>query len=100
MSQKIAYRIYASRINILDSYLVSKHDFESVLDGIQEKSPDHQVWTRGMKSLCREWAVHNLMHKLGLWMSKTKDVSLDFPQSKITQFGYRIFGTIAMWFIK
>ncbi len=94
------YRIYKERINILESYLISKHDFETALEEIRVKCPDHNVWTRGIKSLCREWAVHNLLHKLGILKSKTKDASLDYPQSWITRFGYKIFGTIAMWFIK
>ena len=100
MSQKVAYRIYGVRINILDSYLVSKRNFEKVLEEIQTYSQGHDVWSRGMKSLCREWAVHNLLYNLGLFKSKTKDVSLDFPQTKLTQFAYKVFGTIAMWFIK
>ena len=96
----LKYRIYEERINILDSYLISKNDFQKSLEQIKEMSPSHKVWNRTLKSLLREWAVHNFLYNLGVLRKKTKDVSLDYPQTRATRFCYWLLGGIAKLLIK
>ena len=96
----LKYRIYEERVNILDSYLVSKLDFTKALDEIKDKCPNHIIWNRSYKSLVRELAVHNFLYKLGFRKEKTKDTSLDYPQTTLTKFGFWLLGGIAKMFIK
>ena len=52
------------------------------------------------ESLRWEWLVHNLLYKLGLFKARTKDLGLEFPQSKLLQFGYKILGKLAELILK
>lgn len=47
------------------------------------------LYTRSIKSLVEEWRAHNLLYKLGLFKSHTKDVDLN-NESKVRLFIYKI----------
>ena len=92
------YQFTQDNLHIEDSCKISKRHFEQALFGIETKHPALDVWKRTKKSLKREWATHNLLHALCLWMSRTKDVDLNYPQRY--EWLYTITGTIALLFIK
>lgn len=83
-------------IHITDSYKVSKKDMLSIIRELRKVYPDNIVLkNRTDKSLKREWLVHNLLYKLNYQVKRTKDVGLDYPQSKKYKIGYRILGALA-----
>lgn len=94
-----SYAIRNDNLHIVDSYTISKDDFNGVLNLLRGKHQNCQVWKRTNKSLDNEWAVHNLCYCLGLWKSQTKDVDLNYPQTFWEKIGYGIFGPIAKLFI-
>jgi len=87
-------------ICIPDSYRISKKDFDSVLDEIEEEKPSAVFKYRSRKSLKLEWATHNGLYNLGLWRSRTKDVDLEYPQSWYHKIIYWILGNLFWLFIK
>ena len=96
----LSYKVKPERINILNSYEIQKSQFIPILEEIKSKYPEHVVWNRSMKSLVREWAVHNFLYSIGLKKEKTKDVSLDYPQPWYVKIGYFIFGGISKVLIR
>ena len=48
------------------------------------------VLKRTAKSLINEWFAHNVLYNLHLFRSHTKDVDLNYPQSKIVGICYAI----------
>ena len=64
------YEISKNNIHIIDSYLISKNEFDSELKKIEalyiEETDVFKY--RTYKSLKREWAVHNLCYNLHLYM--------------------------------
>ena len=96
----LSYRVKPERINILNSYEIQKSQFIPILEEIKSKYPEHGVWNRSMKSLEREWAVHNFLYSIGFKKEKTKDVSLDYPQPWYAKIGYFIFGGISKVLIR
>ena len=94
------FKVFPSRIKLYDSAFVHKSDFERELMDVREKTPGHPTWERTTKSLCREWAAHNLAYSLGVKRSKTKDVDLEYPQKVLAKIFYAVVGAISMLFIK
>lgn len=84
--------ITTNNIHIEDSYSVNHKDFKDIL--LRFKCDYCEVYKRWMWSLQTEWAVHNVLYKLGLWRERTKDVDLDYPQKWYIETLYVIFGTI------
>ena len=53
---------------------------------------ESDVLKRTDKSLIKEWCAHNVLYNLHLFRKHTKDVDLNYPQSKIMEIVYSIFG--------
>ena len=94
------YKIYGDRVKLLDSYLVSKSDFDYELAKILNLHPTCRIRYRSEGSLKREWSAHNLAYNLGIRREKTKDCDLNYEQPWYTRLMYAIVGTIALWLIK
>lgn len=94
------YKIYADRLKLFNSYLVSKSDFETELNVIRYMNPTCPIWQRTIGSLRREWASHNLAYSLGICRKKTADVDLNFEQKWYEKLAYFIVGSIALLVIK
>lgn len=73
------YTITQNNLKIIRSCDVPKARFETVLKQIRGLHPESLVWTRELRSLCREWAVHNFFFSLGIAKSHTEDVDLNYP---------------------
>lgn len=87
-----------TRINchIKDSHKVPKERFEEVLEELKYKEAWCQaLWLRPLKSLEAEWGVHNVLYRLGLFRSRTKDVDLNYPQR--WSWLYRITWALTKW---
>lgn len=98
----VAYTISTNDLQIKDSYLVSKHDFETELLWVkndEEGNADSLVWNRSIASMRREWATHNAFYCLGILRSHTKDVDLNYPQKWYEKIGYCVVGRLVMPFI-
>ena len=94
------YKIYADRLKLFNSYLVSKSDFETELNVIRYMNPVCPLWVRSIGSLRREWAAHNLAYNLWINTEKTKDVDFEFEPKWYHNLLYWITGNIALLFIK
>ena len=82
-----------NNIHIEDSYKVNtREDMQMILNDIRAKHSleESDVLKRTDKSLIKEWRAHNLFYNLHLFRSHTKDVDLNYPQSKITEIAYSI----------
>ena len=95
------YTVSPNNIHLKDSFRVHKHAFERELKALRERFPDSLVWKhRSLKSLKREWAVHNTLHALGIYRSRTGDIDLNWPQGWIFRLGYTLLGPLVWPFIK
>ena len=94
------YTISKSNLHIIDSYAVSKKRFEPFLNSVEAIHPDSDVWIRTKKSMCREWALHNLLYALHIARSHTADVDINYPQNWFVSIIYTVFGAIALRIIK
>lgn len=95
-----AYEITPHNIRIPDSYEVSKHGFDAILDSLKLRHPDCEVWKRKRWSLKFEWATHNALYSLGIKREKTKDCDLDYPPPWYLCISYNIIGALVWPFIK
>ena len=86
-------------LQLKDSYLVSKKNFDQELDNL---APEHAALLalRSRKSLKWEWAVHNLAYQLGIRRSKTKDVDLNYDLKWYEKVFYALVGRLALLLIK
>lgn len=93
-------RVTADSVHIEDSAFVSKRSFVTILKTIKEVHPECVVFEwRSIFSLAMEWAVHNMLYRLGLWRSRTKDVDLNLPCVAVRLL-YCILGVLCWIFIK
>ena len=93
-------KVSTGKIKLLSSHKYPKARFRPELERIQNLYPDHAVWHRPMKALCREWACHNAAYSLGIRRGKTKDVDLDYPQKWYVRAAYWVIGSIVWLFIR
>lgn len=96
----VVYKISDSNLKILDSYKVSKKDFEKELNDIKSAEPDYAIWARSISGMKKEWATHNWCYRHGIKPSSTKDVDLNYPQKWYERIAYACVGTIVWPFIK
>lgn len=97
----VEYHVTDNNISIKDSYKVSKHDFRTVLNQINDDYPTNNVINnRSFKSMIKEWSAHNFLYMLGLWRNRTKTVDLNYPQKFKEKIVYFIFGWFCWLFIK
>ena len=86
-------KISKNNIHIEDSYKVNtKEDMQIVLTDIRANHSleETDVLKRTDKSIIKEWCVHNVLYNLHLFRTHTKDVDLNYPQSKIIEIAYSI----------
>ena len=86
-------KVSKNNIHIEDSYKVNrKDDMQIVLNDIRENHSleESDVLKRTDSSLIKEWRVHNVLYNLHLFREHTKDVDLDYPQSKIIEIAYSV----------
>lgn len=55
---------------------------------------------RSTLSILREWAAHKLLYRLGLFISHTESVDLDYPQPFLARAAYFIVGGAALPFYR
>lgn len=95
------YYVSANNIQIKDSYKIPKKDFDVIIKGIIRQYPLNPVCiNRTIRSIKNEIATHNLCYNLGIARSRTKDVDINFPLSKLEKIAYTIVGSLALLFIK
>lgn len=85
------FSVTQNSIQIIDSYTFSKIDFDRCLDYIEDKYYTNVFDMRGRKSLKKEWAMYNLMYRLGINRKSTGNVTL---VSHITKFRMKLFNII------
>ena len=86
-------KISKNNIHIEDSYKVNtKEDIQIVLTDIRANHSleETDVLKRKDRSLIKEWYIHNVLYNLHLFRKHTKDVDLNYPQSKIIEIAYSV----------
>lgn len=79
-------------IHIIDSYKIKrKRDMKHILSIVRHASLNRGIfYLRKENSWIREWKAHNILYKLGLFKSHTKDTDLDEKENKKRRFCYFI----------
>lgn len=94
------YKIYDNCVKLIDSYLVSKKDFQKQLTMIRNLHPNIPLWNRSDASIKREWATHNLLYSLGIARERTKDCDLNYEHKWYMKIAYGVVGSVALLIIK
>ena len=86
-------KVSKNNIHIENSYKAkTRKDMQIVLNDIRTNHSleESDVLKRTDKSLIKEWCAHNVLYNLHLFRKHTKDVDLNYPQSKIIEIAYSI----------
>lgn len=86
-------KVSKNNIHIENSCEVNtREDMQMVLNDIRANHSleESDVLKRTDKSLIKEWRVHNVFYNLHLFRTHTKDVDLNYPQSKIIEIAYSV----------
>lgn len=95
------YQATINNIHIINSCIISKHDFKPILLEIEDDNPECLVFDfRSIHSLIMEWSCHNCLYNFGIEVERTKDVDLNWPIKWYIKLAYNIFGLIAWIFIR
>lgn len=86
-------------LHIEDSYKVSKHEMDAIIDAMYEEFPDIELWNRNRFSMYCEWVVHNFLFNIGVQRARTKDVDIDYPCDK-PEWVYILLGILVFPFVK
>lgn len=63
---------------IVNSYeTIRRTDMRTMIEGYRQLYPAEPALWRSTPSLVREWCAHNLLYRLGLFRSHTKDVDFE-----------------------
>jgi hypothetical protein len=97
----MVFYISSNNIQIKDSYTLSKKEFEDTINNVKQLYPNNLVCiNRSNFSIKMEIATHNLCYNLGIARSRTKDVDINYPLSKLEKITYTVVGPLAWLFIK
>lgn len=92
MLSDVVYKILSNRVKIIDSYKITDRSrMREIIYAIQHKHPEIQ-FNRDYDNLISEWVAHNRLYKWHINPNKTKDVDLEFEESKWNMFIYKILG--------
>ena len=95
------YYVTPNNIHIYDSWIYSKHGFQSRLELIHRDHPECKVFDhRCYWSMKMEWATHNFLYNIGYKPERTGDVDLNWPQKWYMFLAYAITGPVAWLFIR
>ena len=86
-------KVSKNNIHIENSCEVNtREDMQMVLNDIRANHSleESDVLKRTDSSLIKEWRVHNVLYNLHLFRTHTKDVDLNYPQSKTIEIAYSI----------
>ena len=86
-------KVSKNNIHIENSCEVNtREDMQMVLNDIRANHSleESDVLKRTDSSLIKEWRVHNVLYNLHLFRTHTKDVDLNYPQSKIIEIAYSV----------
>lgn len=90
--RNLVVRVSSNNIKIIDSYkLNNKKEMKSVIEEVLNKTPLYHQ-TRSVKALVREWRSHNILYKLGLFKTHTKDCDLESNEKLHRRFVYFFLG--------
>ena len=90
--QDVVIQILSNRIKIIDSYKITdKKKMHEILYAFLYKHPEIK-FNRNNNTLVSEWVAHNRMYKWNIRRDKTKDVDLEFEESKWNMIMYKIIG--------
>ena len=98
----ISVAVTENNIHIENSYLIEyKEDMIELLEEYRRKYNSNAFYNyiinkRSIKSMTFEWDAHNLLYKLVLFKSRTKDVDID-DEKPYRIFCYYILGYV--WFM-
>ncbi len=88
----IIYKILSNRVKIMDSYkIVDRSKMKDILYAIQHNHPEVK-FNRSYDELTNEWVAHNRLYKWNIRPEKTKDVDLQFEESKTNKIIWNILG--------
>ena len=93
---RLKYTCTVTNCRIEDSCRIPKEQFAEALWMLRHREVWCQaLWLRSLKDLEAEWGVHNVLYRLGLSRSRTKDVDLNYPQQ--WTWLYRIVWALTKW---
>jgi hypothetical protein len=85
------YRLSNNLIHIIDSYKINDiEEMKQFLLSIRAKHRSMSVFDRSIDNMIKEWVSHNILYKLHIFRSHTKDVDLEYPQKWFYKLGYSI----------
>lgn len=97
-------RVIASEDNtcIVNSYRIEdKNTMKDVLSKIKKSLQDDSslaIHKRSMKSMIREWRVHNLLYSLNIQRDRTESVDLDINQPWYIKVAYFLLSPLYLHF--
>lgn len=95
------FSVTKNNIHIENSCNVLKNDFQGILSLIGRQYPGNEVLAnRSVKSMEREWCVHNWCHAHGIAKERTRSVDLNWPQRWWVKAIYAVAGTLLWPFTK
>ena len=88
----ITYNVLSNRVKIINSYKITNRSrMSEIIYAIQHNHPEVR-FNRDYSDLVHEWVAHNRMYKWGIRKDKTKDVDLEFNESKKNIILFNILG--------
>lgn len=95
------YSVTENNIHIENSCDILKNNFQGVLSLIKREYPGNKVLeNRSVKSMEREWCVHNWCYAHGIAKERTRSVDLNWPQRWWVKAIYAVAGTLLWPFTK
>ena len=78
-----------TNVRIYNSYAVDKSDMSDWIARIRIFGEQYgYVYSRTNQSWANEWEAHNLLFKLGICPTRTKDVDLNEDETALRKIGY------------
>lgn len=99
--KNIIFNLSEDNTHIQDSYTItSGKEIKNCIKLVSSQFsqyPELAINKRTVKDQVEEWKTHNILYKLHIFRSRTKDVDLDIYETKLRKFGYKILSWFYIW---
>ena len=87
---KVLFQYNKNNIHIIDSYKVKEENIMYYLREFKERIGKDFTYKRSLEDMEIEWVAHNILYKMGICKTRTKDVDINENETTLRKTGYSL----------
>ena len=86
----VLFQYDKNNIHIVNSYKIKEENIMYYLQEFKDRIGKEFTYKRSLEDMKIEWVAHNILYKMRICMSRTKDVDINENETTLRKTGYSI----------